>query len=64
MYCGPHPLSECASIRTEEAQKSCAILKVQPVFAAQVDGQSVVDNEHYEDFRRLYDAQKADVVFT
>jgi len=64
LYCGPHPLAECASIRTEEAQKACAILKAQPVFASQVDGQSAVDNGHYEDFQKLYDAQNADVVFT
>ena len=29
----------------------------------QYDGRSTVDNSHYDDFRRLLDSEKADIVF-
>lgn len=63
-YCGKAPLTQCASIRTAEAQKACEILKARAVFADQLDSQAVVDNAHYESFRQLLDAQKPDVVLT
>jgi N-acetylglucosamine malate deacetylase 1 len=63
-YCGPNDLKDCAKIRTAEAEKACAVLKAQPVFASQCDGRAIVDPAHYEEFSRLLMEQKPDVVFT
>ncbi len=63
-YCGDRPATECGAVRTKEAEKACEILKAHAVFASQVDGQAVLDNAHYDEFQKLFDAQKADIVFT
>jgi LmbE family N-acetylglucosaminyl deacetylase len=51
-------------VRSKEAEKACAILKARPVFAGQIDAHSVVDAEHYAQFRRLIADEKPDAVFT
>ncbi len=51
-------------VRIAEAQKACEILKARPIFAGQIDGDSVVDRAHYDAFRKLLEAQAPDVVFT
>jgi LmbE family N-acetylglucosaminyl deacetylase len=63
-YCGTAALTECGGIRTLEAQKACQILKARPLFAGQYDGRAIVDNSHYDDFRRVLDAEHPDIVFT
>lgn len=63
-YCGAESLSRCASIRTGEAEKACAILKARAVFADQIDGQAIVDAPHYEAFAHLLRAGEPDAVFT
>jgi N-acetylglucosamine malate deacetylase 1 len=63
-YCGKSPLSQCGSIRTAEAQQACSILKAQPVFAGQIDSQSILDNNHYQQFETILSAQNPDIVFT
>jgi N-acetylglucosamine malate deacetylase 1 len=63
LYCGERPTAECGALRTKEAERACEILKAHAVFAAQVDGEAVVDNAHYDEFQKLFDAQKADIVF-
>ena len=63
-YCRTDDPSQCGVIRTAEAKKACAILKASPVFAGQVDGRAVVDNENYSNFRRLLETLKADIIFT
>jgi LmbE family N-acetylglucosaminyl deacetylase len=63
-YCGQNDLKDCARIRVAEAEKACAILKAQPVFAGQYDGRAIVDPPHYEEFSRLLIEQQPDVVFT
>jgi LmbE family N-acetylglucosaminyl deacetylase len=55
---------ECGDIRAAEARRACDILKAQPNFALQVDGVAVVDSAHYDDFRRLLESEKPDVLFT
>jgi LmbE family N-acetylglucosaminyl deacetylase len=57
-----HP--EAAAIRTAEAQKACAILKSRPVFAGQIDGSTEVTPLRYEEFRKLLEAERPDLVFT
>jgi LmbE family N-acetylglucosaminyl deacetylase len=63
-YCGPAPLDQCGSIRTAEATEACRILHGRAVWANQIDGQAVVDAEHYKAFARILSAEKPDVVFT
>jgi len=63
-YCGREEPGRCAAIRTREAEQACAALGARALFAAQVDGQAVVDPGHYRSFAELLDAQHPDVVFT
>src|ERR1700761_1388577 len=46
-YCGSAPLDRCATIRTQEAENACRILKARAIFADQIDGQAVVDDARY-----------------
>ena len=62
-YCHGADPGQCAAVRTEEARKACAILKAWPAFAGQIDGQSIVDNAHYQSFQPLLDSEKPDAVF-
>ena len=50
-------------IRTAEAKKACEILKAHPAFVGQYDGRPVVDNAHYDEARRILDAEAADIIF-
>jgi len=53
-----------ANVRPGEAAAACAILKARPMFAGQCDGHAVVDAAHDEEFRRLIEAERPDVLFT
>ena len=53
-----------SSVRVDEAGKACEILRARPVFAGQVDGHSIVDEAHYDEFRNILEAEQPDVVFT
>ncbi len=55
---------EAASIRSREAIAACAILQVKPVFAGQVDGDTLMDNKWVENWRQLIEEEKPDIVFT
>lgn len=58
------PKGELAALRTREAAEACEILKARPMFAGQIDGQSIVDTAHYEEFRKIIEREKPDVLFT
>ncbi len=47
-----------------EATRACEILKARPLYAGQMNGRAIVDQSHYEAFRKLLEAQRPDVVFT
>lgn len=53
-----------AAVRLAEAKKACAILKARPVYANQTNGHAVVDDAHYEAFRKIIESEKPDAVFT
>jgi LmbE family N-acetylglucosaminyl deacetylase len=53
-----------ATIRTAEAQKACEILKVRPLFAGQIDGSTEVTPARYDEFRKVLEAEKPQLVFT
>ncbi|PWT75914.1 MAG: PIG-L family deacetylase [Bacteroidetes bacterium] len=55
---------ESAAIRSREAQQACAILKAKPVFAGQIDGDTVLNNEWVKKIQGLIEDEKADLVFT
>jgi LmbE family N-acetylglucosaminyl deacetylase len=55
---------QAATIRSAEAEKACRILKARPLFAGQIDGETEVTPARYAEFRKLFDAEKPDVVFT
>jgi len=54
----------CSTTRVSEAQRACEILKAHARFADQTDGEAVVDQTHYDAFRRLLEAENPDIVFT
>ncbi len=56
--------AEAAAIRTAEAQKACEILKARPVFAGQINGNTEVNYARYDEYRRILEAERPDVVFT
>jgi N-acetylglucosamine malate deacetylase 1 len=55
---------EAGTIRSAEAAKACELLQATPLFAGQVDGQSVVDKAHYDNFARIIEGERPDVLFT
>ena len=55
---------ESKGARVGEAVKACDILKARPIYAGQVDGHAIVDGAHYDEFRRLLEAERPNVVFT
>ncbi|MBL7735716.1 MAG: PIG-L family deacetylase, partial [Chitinophagaceae bacterium] len=56
--------AEAHAIRKQEAINACRILKVKPVFAGQVDGDTVVNNEWHKKIQDLLEQEKPDIVFT
>jgi LmbE family N-acetylglucosaminyl deacetylase len=53
-----------SDVRVREAKNACEILKARPAYAGQIDGKAVVDPAHYDQFRRILEAEQPDVVFT
>ena len=56
--------SEAAAIRTRESEAACLILKAKPVFAGQIDGNTVLNNDWVHQLQGLLDNEKPDIVFT
>jgi LmbE family N-acetylglucosaminyl deacetylase len=56
--------AESAALRTSEAEKACSILGAQPVFAGQIDGNTVLSKVKNEDMTRLIQSLQPDIVFT
>ncbi|MCO5235989.1 MAG: PIG-L family deacetylase [Chitinophagaceae bacterium] len=56
--------AEAAAIRTQESLDSCKILNAKPIFAGQVDGDTIVSNEWVEKIHMLIVNEKPDLVFT
>jgi LmbE family N-acetylglucosaminyl deacetylase len=51
-------------VRTLEAQKACEILQCRALFAPQIDGDSIVDQTHYAEYREILEAEHPDIVLT
>src|SRR4051794_20044271 len=56
--------TESAAIRKQEAIKACEVLNAKPVFAGQIDGDSIVDNAWLTKIETLIMTEKPDIVFT
>ncbi|HEV8082358.1 MAG TPA: PIG-L deacetylase family protein [Chitinophagaceae bacterium] len=56
--------TESASIRKQEAINACKVLDAKPVFAGQIDGDSVCNNEWVIRMQKLIANEKPDIVFT
>jgi LmbE family N-acetylglucosaminyl deacetylase len=53
-----------AEQRMPEARKACEILKARPIWTDQKTGYPVIDHPHYEEWAKIIEAEKADVLFT
>ena len=63
-YCKGADPSQCGAVRSAESGRACEILKARPAFAGQYDGRPIVDNAHYDEFHRLLESEKPDIVFS
>ncbi len=55
---------KAAKIRTAEAEEACKIMKVRPVFAGQIDGDTEITSKQYKNIKNLIEREKPDLVFT
>ncbi len=55
---------ESAAIRRKESMAACKILGVKPLFADQVDGDSIMSNTERDRFGKLLYDEQPDIVFT
>jgi Uncharacterized proteins, LmbE homologs len=55
---------EAANIRTKESLEACKILQTKPVFAGQIDGDSIINNEWVQKLSGMLAEEKANIVFT
>jgi LmbE family N-acetylglucosaminyl deacetylase len=56
--------AESAALRTKEAETACALLKVKPLFAGQVDANTILSKEKNEEMSKLIMSEKPDLLFT
>jgi LmbE family N-acetylglucosaminyl deacetylase len=55
--------AESAALRTKEAEQACSLLNVKPVFAGQIDGNTVLNREKNEEMSKLILVENPDLVF-
>ena len=55
---------EAARIRKQESINACKVLNAKPVFAGQIDGDTVVSNTTLKHLQDLFENEKPDLVFT
>ena len=53
-----------AATRVTEASKACQILKARPAYAGQANGLAVLDSSRFDEYRKILEAERPDVVFT
>jgi N-acetylglucosamine malate deacetylase 1 len=53
-----------ASTRMAEASKACQILKARPLYAGQINGNAIVDTAHFDQYRKILEAERPEAVFT
>ncbi|MCK5135836.1 MAG: PIG-L family deacetylase [Bacteroidales bacterium] len=55
---------EAAETRTAEAIEACRVMKARPLFAGQIDGNTIINREQYANIARIIEQEKPDLVFT
>jgi len=55
---------EAARIRTAESLEACRVMGATPLFAGQIDGNTVINREAYETMMEIIGGQHPDMVFT
>lgn len=55
---------EAATIRSAEAMAACKIIGAKPVFAGQIDGNTIIDQEQLTHLMSMIAAESPDIVFT
>lgn len=53
-----------AQVRTAEAAKAAEILKARHAFADQINGHAILDAAHFDDFRKIVEAERPHAFFT
>lgn len=56
--------AEAAAIRVKESENACEITGARHIFMNQIDGNTVVDLEHYKEMRDLIEQENPDIVLT
>ncbi|HVS93694.1 MAG TPA: PIG-L deacetylase family protein [Mucilaginibacter sp.] len=56
--------AEAAAIRKQEAINASTVLKAKPIFAGQIDGDTIVDNTWLAKIQKIIADEKPDLVFT
>ena len=56
--------SEMAALRTREAEDSCKIINAKPMFAGQIDGNTVLNKEKNEELYKMILELKPDILFS
>lgn len=55
---------EAAEIRSAEAIEACRVMGAKALFASQIDGNTVINKQAYEEIARIIQKEAPDVVFT
>jgi N-acetylglucosamine malate deacetylase 1 len=53
-----------AATRVAEAARACEILKARPAYAGQINGHAVLDPSRFDDYRKIIETERPDVVIT
>ncbi len=53
-----------AEVRLAEAAKAAGILKARTAYAGQVNGHAILDPAHFDEFRKIVEAERPDIFFT
>jgi LmbE family N-acetylglucosaminyl deacetylase len=56
--------SEAADIRSKEARAACSLLRAKAVFAGQVDGSTIINNDWVQKIQEMIALERPNLVFT
>jgi LmbE family N-acetylglucosaminyl deacetylase len=55
---------EAAKIRTAEAIEACKVMGARPLFAGQIDGNTIINKKAYSEIAEIIESESPDIVFT
>ncbi len=62
--CPGQTAESCAATRMAEAERACEILGAKVRFTTQIDGDALVDSQHYDEVKTLLAGEKPDLLLT